>query len=155
MSQIPLGANFISKNICNGYFVSGYESEPLINDYVTHVMPNLSRLWNVEIDVQGQKVFVSDKFRKNNRAVSIHRFPIGCVNVGVDDPELLRMETPNVVSIESLPDLVPWPYGRAGIDNSQVDQDKLEALEIRLDQEYSPKTKTVASVVVIWGSSNS
>lgn len=151
LGQLPLGANYVAKNVCNGLYVSGYDADPLLNDYVTHVIPNLQSIWEIETDATTQTVTVGDKFRSDYQVSAIHRPPLGCVNVGQSDAETLRQQVPQALSAPTLSPTEPWPRGNAGVSVDHLPDAVVQALENRLDEEYVDDANTVATLIIHQG----
>ncbi|OUS00240.1 hypothetical protein A9Q81_10745 [Gammaproteobacteria bacterium 42_54_T18] len=154
IDDIPVGARYIAKNICSGLFVSGYDEDLLVNDYVTSIVPQLKFIWNINIDKQGKQVTVSDKlFKQRHQALSVYREGLGCVNQRGETVEELR----NQVDFPLMGKVLlnkPWPYGGAGVDASSVSEATLIELTALLDQEFvnpDGKVKHTTGVAIVKG----
>ena len=145
IDDLPASSRFISKNICSGLFVAGYEEDRLVDRFITPIVPPLKSLWNVAIDPAGKTVTVTDKIFKNTfKSTALYREPIGCVNQLDFEPEQLRAEAPMTIEAPVLPATEPWPSGAAGISPLAADIIDLAALEAIIDAEFvepEPATK--------------
>ncbi len=155
IDDIPVGSRYIAKNICSGLFVSGYDEEPLVNDYVTSIVPQLKSIWSIHIDKQNKQVTVSDKlFKQRHQALSIFREGIGCVNQRNETVEALRNQVDFPLMGKILLADKAWPYGSAGVDSSAIDERALSALSGLIDKEFinpKGKVKHTTGVVIVKG----
>jgi CubicO group peptidase (beta-lactamase class C family) len=149
INDLPLGAAYVAKNVCNGFYVSGYDRDPLLNDYVTHIVPNLQQLWIVDINESAQTVAVTNKVHPNDLALAIYRPPLGCVNVGQADADTLSNQVPQLIIPPTLSTTQPWPYGNGSAETSHLSGAVIAALESRIDSEFADAdAKTVATIVI-------
>jgi len=153
VDDIPVGARYIAKNICSGLFVSGYDEEPLVNDYVTSIVPQLKSIWNITIDKQGKQVAVSDKiFKQRHQALSVYREGLGCVNQRDETLEELRNQVDFPLTGKVLLADKVWPFGSAGVDASALSKGVLDELSVVLDNEFinpDGKVKHTTGVAVV------
>jgi CubicO group peptidase (beta-lactamase class C family) len=153
IDDIPVGARYIAKNICSGLFVSGYDEDLLVNDYVTSVVPQLKSIWSINIDVQVKQVSVSDKFfKQRHQALSVYREGLGCVNQRDETVEALRNQVDFPLQGKVLLADRAWPYGSAGVDSSAVNVNALSDLSVLLDKEFinpDGKVKHTTGVVIV------
>ena len=153
IDDIPVGARYIAKNICSGLFVSGYDQEPLVNDYVTSIVPQLKSIWNINIDTQAKQVTVSDKlFKQRHQALSIYREGLGCVNQRDETVEALRNQVDFPLISKVLLADKAWPYGAAGVDSSAINENTLSVLSGLLEEEFinpDGKVKHTTGVVIV------
>lgn len=157
IDDIPVGARYIAKNICSGLFVSGYDEDLLVEDYVTSIAPPLKSIWVVDIDKQAKQVGVSDKFFKQRyQALAIYRPGLGCVNQRDETVDALQAQADFPLLEKSLPSDQVWPYGSAGIDPSAEENRTLKELALLLDEEFiNPpgKVKHTTGVAIVKGGS--
>jgi len=155
IDDIPVGARYIAKNICSGLFVSGYDEDPLVNDYVTSIVPQFKSIWNITIDKQTKQVTVSDKlFKQRHQALSIYREGLGCVNQRDETVEDLRNQVDFPLMGKVLSADKVWPYGSAGVDSSAIDENTLSVLSGLIDEEFvnpNGKVKHTTGVAVVKG----
>ena len=153
IDDLPVGARYIAKNICSGLFVSGYDEDLLINDYVTNIVPSLKPIWNIDIDRQARQVRVSDKiFKLRNQALAVYRPGLGCVNQRGESAELLQAQADFPLLEKELPHNILWPYGSGGVDSSLVSSAALSALSELVDDEFvnpEGKLKHTTGVVIV------
>jgi len=152
IDDIPVGARYIAKNICSGLFVSGYDEDLLVNDYVTSIVPQLKSIWNINIDKQAKQVTVSDKlFKQHYQALSVYREGLGCVNQRDETAAELRNQVDFPLRGKVLLNK-PWPFGWAGVDASSVNESVLVELSALLDQEFinpDGKVKHTTGVAIV------
>lgn len=145
IDDLPASSRFISKNICSGLFVAGYDEDTLVERFITPIVPPLKSVWNVAIDPNAKTVTVTDKIFKNTfKSTALYREPIGCVNQFDFDADQLRAEAPLAIAAPVLPSSEPWPFGAAGVSPSAPDIIDLQALETIIDSEFEepePATK--------------
>jgi len=137
VDDIPVGARYIARNVCSGLFVSGYDEDLLVNEYVTSIVPQLKPLWNIDIDKQTKRVLVTDKiFKERHQALAVFRPGLGCVNQRNESIDELQEQADFPLVHKTLPSDKAWPYGSAGVDSSAERPETLADLSVLVDEEF-------------------
>lgn len=150
--DFPIATGFMAKNTCAGLWVSHYEEEFLVNQFIIPFVPGLEPIWKIDIDYDRQQVTVTDSlFKDRNKRTAIYRPPIGCVVAFDDDIATLEAHTPIEVEQPVADPNTPWPYGESNIftSNPEVNYNQLDTVYEHYF-ESAPAGLNTTSILVAW-----
>jgi len=143
---VNLANGFAAKNICSGYYNSGYSLSEVQQQALIPIDPTFGYV-SIEHDEQNKELIASMFGFLERKAV--YREGLGCTLLGVEQQQL----TSRVNSYQfkaKLRDDIEWPNGLAAV-NSAIEVDA-EALNSAIDRAFSEpnnKTKRQAKAVAI------
>jgi len=151
LKDAAIAERYVAKNICTGIFVSGYQQQKLINDYILPMMPPAAPYWKITVDHEAKSVHVADKiFGERFAADALYQPPLGCVLQFDRSAELLRNAVPPAHPSASLP-AAEWPLGElTAAEQPGVDYPALERAVDEMFAETPDNKKQTTAVLVIY-----
>lgn len=122
---------FTAKNICSGYFVSGFSQQAIMNEALVPLSETFSYV-DVQIDESNKKVTTQffGAFERN----AIFTDGIGCTLLAPGETQLARIVKKAVWPTPLA--ILPWPNGNAEITSQATNIDN-NKLQLALDQAFT------------------
>lgn len=148
-NMLYTATGFSAKNICSGYFISGFEVQSIIDEALTPVDDAFTFV-SADVDIATQSVRTS--FFGGFTREAIYNQGIGCTLLAIEQGESIPPVTPLAFTLQENDYSMPWPQGEGKV-NKQLDGVDYAALSATIDQAFteplahdSRRTKAIAII---------